>query len=236
MAETVFDKLADHYDAWFDSARGAALFRGEVECLERLMPQDRSGWAEVGVGSGRFAQALRVSEGVDPCLPLLEMARARGIKAVEGVAEELPYDGNSLEGILVVVTLCFLDDPDRAMAEFARVLRPGGSLLVGIVPADSAWGEFYRLKGEEDHPFYSVARFYTADEVIQLARRRGFVLREAASTLAGGPDLAGESCSVGEGARRGWGFVGMLFQLQDGGIGGERCQSFRSEHKTWFRS
>jgi SAM-dependent methyltransferase len=179
------------------------------------MPLDRSGWVEVGVGSGRFAQALAVSEGVDPSLPLLEIARSRGVRAIEGVAEDLRYDDDSLAGILLVVTLCFLKDPTNAMLEFARVLRPDGRLVIGIVPADSAWGRSYIRKGEEGHPFYSSARFYTAEETEELAGRAGFVLRQAASTLAGEPVKTPMTSVVADGLRRGWGFVGMLFRLQD---------------------
>jgi len=187
MKKEVFDKLADHYDAWFDSERGAALFRAEVECLEHLMPA------------------------VDPSLSLIEMARARGIRTVQGVAEELPYDNDSLEGILLVVTLCFLDDPDKAMQEFARVLRPDGRLVVGFVPADSAWGRQYMRKGQEGHPFYSAARFYTCSEALDMVGAAGFRLLRAVSTLPMAPDERIGKMPVLDGIVRGCGFVGMLF-------------------------
>jgi len=211
MSQAVFDKLAGHYDAWFDSARGAALFSAEVESLKRLMPTDRAGWVEVGVGSGRFAQALGVPEGVDPSLPLLEMAAARGTRTVRGIGQKLPYGDDELEGILLVVTLCFLDDPPRAMQEFARVLRPGGRLLVGFVPADSAWGQEYMRKGKEGHPFYSVARFYTCSEALDIAGAAGFRLLNAASTLPMAPDEELGEIPVSDGIIHGWGFAGMLF-------------------------
>jgi len=211
MSQEVFDRLADHYDAWFDSARGTVLFRAEVECLERLMPADHSGWVEVGVGSGRFAQALEVLEGVDPSLPLLEMAAARGIRTVRAVAGNLPYGDDELKGILLVVTLCFLDDPERAMREFARVLKGGGQLLVGIMPSDSPWGEDYRRKGMQSHPFYSAAHFYTCTEVMELAASAGFQPIKAASTLPMGPDEELRSIPVLEGIMPSCGFVAMLF-------------------------
>jgi ubiquinone/menaquinone biosynthesis C-methylase UbiE len=177
------------------------------------MPADRSGWVEVGVGSGRFARALGVPEGVDPSRPLLEMAAARCIGTVEGAAEDLPYPDGSLDGILLVVTLCFLDDPDGAMGEFARVLRPGGRLLVGFVPADSPWGRHYARRASEGHPFYSVARFYTAGRVTEMAARNGFVFDGAASALRDGPDEGARPKSVSDGALPGWGFVAMDFHL-----------------------
>ena len=213
MTEEVFHRLADHYDAWFDSARGTVLFRAEVECLERLMPTDPSGWVEVGVGSGRFAQALGIAEGLDPSVPMLEKAARLGITTRQGTAENLPYPTASLDGILLVVTLCFLEEPEKAMREFARVLRSGGQILVGIVPADSPWGQFYRRKGEKGHPFYSVARFYTCRETKQLAASAGFEFVRAASTLPMGPGEDLEHVPVLDVMVDGCGFVAMLFSI-----------------------
>ena len=226
MTRGVFDRLAEHYDAWFDSERGAVLFRAEVQCLERIMPTDRSDWVEVGVGSGRFAQALGVPEGVDPSPSLLEMARARGIRGVEGIAEELPYGEDSLEGILLVVTLCFLDDPERALHEFARVLRPGGRLVMGFVPADSAWGRHYMRKAREGHPFYSVARFCTCSQALDMAAKAGFHMAEAASALPTQPADEPAELPIRDGIVPEWGFVGLSFVLEgageDEGRGGDR--------------
>ena len=108
MSPSVFDTLAERYDAWFDTPRGSAIFVAELACVRKLMPRDTSGWIEVGVGSGRFAAPLGIREGVDPSSPMLQKAAARGIKTIAAEAENLPYASRSLQGILLVVTLCFL--------------------------------------------------------------------------------------------------------------------------------
>jgi len=213
MPSGVFDRLAGKYDAWFDTPRGRAIFRAEVECLERLLPARRAGWVEVGVGSGRFAAALGIREGVDPSEAMLRLAAARGIATRKARAEELPYPACSLDGILLVVTLCFLDAPEAAFHECARVLRAAGRVLAGIVPADSPWGRFYREKAARDHPFYSVARFYTCRQLQDLAAGAGFELEGAASTLPMGPDEPLEHIPTLRGAREECGFVAMLFRL-----------------------
>jgi len=215
VSTNVFDSLADRYDAWFDAAEGSAIFAAEVQCLRRLLPQDLSGWVEVGVGTGRFAAALGVPEGIDPSAPMLERAEERGIRTRKATAERLSYPSASLDGILLVVTLCFLENPKRAMREFARVLKCDGQLLVGIVPADSPWGQFYRKKGQEGHPFYSVARFYTCQETKQLAASAGFEFVRAASALPKPPgEVLGDIPVLDRVG--GCGFVAMSFRLRQG--------------------
>jgi ubiquinone/menaquinone biosynthesis C-methylase UbiE len=207
----VFDQFADRYDAWFDTSRGRALLASEVACLRSLLPADLTGWVEVGVGTGRFAEALGIAEGIDPAGAVLEKAARRGIHARKHEAERLPYPDASLPGILLVVTLCFLANPRRAMLEFARVLKAGGQLVVGIVPAGSAWGALYRHQAGEGHPFYSVARFYTCRETKELAASAGLEFVRASSTLPMAPGEPLQDIPVLDGAGEGYGFVAMLF-------------------------
>ena len=58
----VFDSLASDYDAWFDE-EGRLIFASEVEALRQALPLLPKPWIEVGVGSGRFAQALGIDIG-----------------------------------------------------------------------------------------------------------------------------------------------------------------------------
>ena len=179
----LFDSLARRYDDWFDTPRGAAIFKLELDCLRLIQPGFTGHWLEVGVGTGRFAQALGIGFGVDPSAAVLEYARRRGIEVQEGRGEQLPYPADHFSGALLVVTICFLSDPAAALAECARVLRPGGALVAGLVPADSPWGRQYQRQAAEGHPFYSAARFYRIVELTALATDAGFRLECAASTL-----------------------------------------------------
>ena len=50
-------------------------------------------------------------------------------RVVRAPAEELPFAAESFDFVISTLVLCTVDDPDRALAEIHRVLRPGGRLI-----------------------------------------------------------------------------------------------------------
>ncbi len=212
QGENPFEQLAEKYDQWFETPRGRAIFSVETACLRELMNGAGKAWLEVGVGSGRFAQALDVQEGVDPSPSMLEMAGSRGILVRKGAGEELPYPDDVFDGVLMVTTLCFLFDPEKVFVECTRVLKNNGCLVLGMIPAESKWAELYEQKGIEGHPVYSRARFYTSEKALYMASAAGFYFERAASCLFTAPDqpLAG-SMRISPRAAKGAGFAGMKF-------------------------
>jgi len=212
-----FDTLADRYDRWYDGAEGAAILNEELACLRMVCPERCGRWLEVGVGTGRFASALGIAEGIDPSPKMLERAARRGVRTEAGVAENLAFSDGAFDGVLMVLTLCFVQDAGQALRGCARVLRPSGTLLLGIVPADSAWGELYARKAAEGHPVYSLARFRTVPETVALAESEGFVLRKSASALFWNPgDTPGSEPRIERGAVEGAGFAAL--RLENRGI------------------
>ena len=206
-----FDLAADRYDAWFESEEGRPLFALELRCLKELLGPLTGRWLEVGVGTGRFAQALGIQEGIDPSGAVLRYAAQRGIRTQVGTAEALPYPKESFDGVLMVVTICFVSDPQQAVRESARVLRPGGRLVVGLVPAESPWGRLYREKARSGHLFYSHARFYTCRQVIEWAQAAGLTLQTARSCLFTPPGQPVEENRFEDGALEHAGFVAIAF-------------------------
>lgn len=136
----LFEKLAARYDAWYDGQAGAAVFPSEVACLRPLLDGLPRPWAEIGVGSGRFAAALGVEAGLDPAAAPLALARSRGIYVIRGVGERLPFRSGVFGAVLIVVTVCFADDAAALLAEARRVIRDDGAVVLGEVFAGSAWG------------------------------------------------------------------------------------------------
>lgn len=206
-----FDTLATRYDGWFETPEGRSIFSHEIACLRDILGKTEGRWLEVGVGTGRFAQALGIGEGIDPSAAVLSYASDRGVQTRVGRGEDLPYSEGSLDGILMVVTICFLDDPARALEECRRTLRAGGRLVVGLVPADSEWGQLYARQAQEGHDFYSVARFYTCDQIVSLADAAGLAFADARSCLFTSPGEPANDLSVREGIVTDAGFVALQF-------------------------
>ncbi|MCE7870958.1 SAM-dependent methyltransferase [bacterium CPR1] len=179
---TFFDEDAERYDAWFDSPDGRILFQNELEAIRLVWSDAWHPSLEVGVGTGRFAQALKVDQGLDPAAGALLLAERRGIRVHRGVGESLPFADASLAGVLMITTLCFADGPSL-LREAARVLRPGGSLLVADIPADSSWGRHYQRKKKEGHPIYSLANLATVEEHVEMIRAAGLTVVGFSSTL-----------------------------------------------------
>jgi SAM-dependent methyltransferase len=207
-----FDLHSRDYDAWFDAH--PAAFKAEVEAVRQLMPANGAG-IEIGVGTGRFAQALGLGEGIDPSAAMRAMAEARGIRVYEGVAEALPLPDGSYEVVLMVTTICFVDDPVKAFREAHRVLRPGGHLLVGFIDGTSDLGQRYASRKNESK-FYRDAHFYTCADVIQALETAGFAIRSSRQTLFSDPEKPDDPDPILPGYGKG-GFVVFLADRLESG-------------------
>ena len=211
--ESPFDKLAQDYDDWYDSPEGSHIYREELECVLLVKGRVGTRWLEAGAGTGRFGSRLGVRYAVDPSQPMLRLASKRGMRSIAGTAEALPFTDGCLDGVMMVVALCFCHDPSLAVRECARVLRRNGALIAAIVPRNSPWGQHYTQKGAAGHPLYSHARFLGIEEVVVHAAVAGLVLKDAASALLRPPtEKAYVGHAVQRGAIPGAGFVAMRFE------------------------
>jgi ubiquinone/menaquinone biosynthesis C-methylase UbiE len=107
------------------------------------------------VGPGRGYYAVDVATWLEPGghLEILDLqremlehtlrrARDRGVQnitATEGDAQRLPFDDGSIDGAYLVAVLGEVPDQEAALRELARVIRPGGRLVVGELFGDPHW-------------------------------------------------------------------------------------------------
>jgi ubiquinone/menaquinone biosynthesis C-methylase UbiE len=177
-----FDSLAVEYDAWFEN-KGKLAFEIEIKAFDEILPLLTEPWLEVGTGSGRFARELGIETGVDPSIGLLEISMGRGIKTHLAKGEALPFKEGSFGTAFIIVTLCFVESPLAVLRETRRVLKPGGSVVLGLVLRESPWGKFYLQKKLEGHRFYKHATFYSYEETEKLLKNSGFTVSRVISTL-----------------------------------------------------
>lgn len=125
-------------------AQAALTAEAEIAVMERIGVPGRL-LVEVGCGSGAFLARLvaRFPEhdvhGVEIRRDLLDLARARGCRAVHGDAYALPLPDDSCGTVVLRFVLQHLTDPGAALREATRVLQPGGRLVVIDVDG-GMWG------------------------------------------------------------------------------------------------
>lgn len=114
-------------------------------------------------------------------------SKVRGLDAVMGLAERLPFADAVFDFVLMVTTLCFLVSPQDSLLEVKRVLRDHGMVAVCIIPRESSCGKLYVEKARKWHEIYAVPCFYSVNEVKALLRECGFRPDRMCSVLEYGP-------------------------------------------------
>lgn len=169
-SKSVFDEFTAEYDAWFDKHPG--IYQSELLAMKQAVPQNQTG-IEIGVGSGRFAEPLNIKYGVEPSASMAELAKQRGVKVFNGVAEDLSIENQSYDFATMVTTVCFLNDIPKAFSEVYRILKPKGIFVIGLIDRNSELGKKYEQQ-KRTNKFYKDAHFHSTDEITRLLAESGF--------------------------------------------------------------
>ena len=166
-----FEKHVKQYEEWF--AKNRWVYEAELRAVKNMIPTVGQG-VEIGIGTGRFAEPLGIKMGVEPSKRMREIAQKRGIRVLDGVAEELPFNDSQFDFVLMVTTVCFVDDISKALMEAHRILSPGGFLIIGFVDRSSMLGQTY-LSRQSENVFYKDATFFSVGELVDMMNQTGFV-------------------------------------------------------------
>ena len=178
-----FENHSDAYDDWFD--RNQEVYAAELKAVRQLLPIGEPRGLEVGVGSGKFAVPLEIKIGVEPSAQMAAKAKKLGIEVHTGIAEALPFSADQFDFVLMVTTICFVDDIIKSFQEALRVVVPGGSIIVGFVDVESDLGQKYR-QNRHKSKFYQQATFFSTRQVLDYLHTAGFGQTEVKQTLLPG--------------------------------------------------
>jgi len=164
-----FDPLAEDYESWFATPLGAFVAQRERELILHLL-EANSGKTivEVGSGTGYFLREVAFfgarCVGVEPSAEMLAVSMSRSGRAIDyvrGCGEALPIKDATVDAVLFMTTLEFVQDVDATIREAARVVRPDGKLVIGVLNAEGPWAQARRREGG----LWRDARFFSGAEL-----------------------------------------------------------------------
>lgn len=174
-----FEKYFLRYEQWFID--NLNVYKSELLAIKSLLPKRKKS-IEIGVGSGKFAAPLGIMVGIEPSNKMRQLSLKRGIDVINAVGEFLPIRKERLDLVLMVTTICFLDDIKMAFEDVYNILTSKGSFIIGFIDRNSTIGIKYQLQKKEN-VFYNVADFYSVDEVVSYLKTANFTKFEFSQTI-----------------------------------------------------
>lgn len=136
MTESHTRAYYDDFSGWYERerARGYHWLVDELE-MQVTAPFARGGRVlEVGCGTGlileRLAKVADDAKGIDLSPGMLARARERGLDVVLGSVTDIPFADDRFDLVCSFKVLAHVPDIGKALAEIARVTRPGGHMLL----------------------------------------------------------------------------------------------------------
>ena len=135
---------ADEHEEFYRTSLGLDVLEAEVELLLDLLPEEGK-VLSIGCGIGVHEAALmerRLDLELTCSDVQQEMLRVvpSYLPSVQADMTALPFPDNTFDAVYEITALIFVPDPERALAEMARVTRPGGRLVLLTLNPVSKWG------------------------------------------------------------------------------------------------
>jgi ubiquinone/menaquinone biosynthesis C-methylase UbiE len=167
-----YDQAAPDYDRRHGDPRSEQRFR-IIDAPQLALARGAERVLELGCGTGRLlAQTgARVRVGIDISQGMLARARQRRLHLAAADAQVLPFAPQSFDAILAGKGVFRYLDYERALAECARVLRPGGRLAVHQYAART-WSPRDLVRGPRRRPTGAL-HLRRLDHLYEPARRAG---------------------------------------------------------------
>ena len=176
-----FDEIAPIYDETRGGDRRGDEYAADID---RLLPRGAGTVLEIGVGTGVVALGLRkrgrTVVGVDLSGPMLGRAFMRlGATVARGDAQRLPVRTAGVLHAVAIWVIHDVADPDKLLQEAARVVEPGGNLIVSDTQVHHRDDPIGRILGEMTDRLHAhhrpvEPRGLSGEEILRRAAVHGF--------------------------------------------------------------
>jgi len=180
----IFDEWPEKYDQWFTTPIGSLVRKYESELiLNFLNPAPGETILDAGCGTGVFTRDIVSSGsqviGLDISFPMLRRAREKsgGVRfhPVWGDISTLPFREESFDKVVSITALEFIAEAKSAVAEFFRITKKGGVVVVATLNSLSPWGARRREEARKGHSIFSKAILRSPDDLLSLSPAHGVV-------------------------------------------------------------
>jgi SAM-dependent methyltransferase len=179
-----WDRQAEHWARWARTPGHDSFTQFHGERFFELLPQPSGLTVDLGAGEGRVARTLRprgyeVVE-VEGSAALARANRARGGCVVHADVAHLPLRDEVADLVIAFMSMQDVDDMPRAVAEAARILRPGGHLAMAIVHPINSAGRFEKAvvgRAELDRHFRIDGSYFADRRYADDVERDGLTMR-----------------------------------------------------------
>jgi ubiquinone biosynthesis O-methyltransferase len=184
----------DVYARWRASEIGTITERRERQLILELVGDvSDCRVLDVGCGDGEFAVELTkrgaTVVGIDASAEMIYAAKSRSkfqnadVAFQVAMAEHLPFPADQFDVVTAITILCFVDDAAPVFREIARVLRPGGRLVIGELGKWSTWAAGRRLRAWLGSRLWRQGRFRTANELRDLSKEVGLIVKTVSGAV-----------------------------------------------------
>lgn len=172
------------YAKWRGSTLGAMTEELERRLILELLG-DVSGQRVLEIGCGDGSLAVELARrgahvtAIDASETMIDAARQRAKSAAVAIdfrietADRLPFQPAQFELVAAVTILCFVADAAPVFGEVARVLRPGGKLVIGELNRWSTWSAERRIRAWFGSALWRRGHFRTPGQLRSLAANAG---------------------------------------------------------------
>ena len=179
QSKKIFDAQAEHYDEGHDGKFVRVIYDGIIKSALKVKPESI---LDLGCGNGNILSRLSENSeaelyGIDLSEKMIEEAEERlngKARLTIGDAEMLPYKEGSFDLVICNASFHHYPNPEKALLEIKRVLKPNGTLILGDPTAPAIILQVFNLllRWSESGDY----RLYNKKSIGILLKRSGFFM------------------------------------------------------------